>query len=141
MNRILLAAVFLALIGAVFYWGYASLAGVSIGPAMRGGAVKEFTIKTFQYGFDPSNITVDHGDTVVLNVIDTDVPHGIGIAEFGIITRGTDIGKPARVSFVADKVGTFTYYCTVYCGEGHESMVSGKNKGVLIVRPVEGHGT
>ncbi len=136
MKRIVLRAVFLFLIALTFYYGYASLSGVTIEPMPdHDGAVKEFTIRAFQYGFDPPNITVNHGDTVVLNVIDVDVPHGIGIAEFGVITRSTEIGKPVKVSFVADKVGTFVYYCSVYCGQGHETMVSGSNKGLLIVQP------
>ncbi len=139
MKRIILQAVFLFLIGLVLYYGYISLSGVKLQMQPMTSSTKEFTIKAYQYGFDPPNITVNHGDIVVINEIDVDVPHGIGIAEFGIITRSTDIGKPVTVRFVADKVGTFKYYCTVYCGEGHESMVSGGHEGLLIVKPMGEH--
>jgi len=134
MKRIILQIIFLALIGSVLYYGYLALSGVEI--TMTQGVTREFTIRAFQYGFDPPNITVNHGDKVVINEIDVDVPHGIGIAEFGVIVRSTEIGTPARIIFVADKVGTFLYYCTVFCGDDHEMMVSGKNAGKLIVLPV-----
>jgi cytochrome c oxidase subunit 2 len=34
------------------------------------------------------------------------------------------------VEFVADKAGTFTFSCSVYCGKGHRGM-----KGELVVSP------
>ena len=37
-------------------------------------------------------------------------------------------GKTEIVEFVADKRGTFEFYCSVYCGEGHSEM-----EGTLIV--------
>ncbi len=134
MNRIALQLIFLALIGLVLYYGYLVLSGIPIS-TMDHGNVKEFTIRAFQYGFDPPNITVNHGDTVIINEIDVDVPHGIGITEFGVIARSPEIGKPVTVRFVADKAGTFLFYCTVFCGEGHEGMVTGSGAGKLIVLP------
>lgn len=35
-----------------------------------------------------------------------------------------DPDKPVTVEFIADKIGTFIYYCNVPCGEGHSSMGS-----------------
>jgi cytochrome c oxidase subunit 2 len=140
MNRYILAVIFLGMIGGLLYYGYADLFGAGFLPGQSGavgrsGEVKEFTIRAFQYGFDPAVIEVEQDDTVIINIVDVDVPHGITIAEYGIATRSTEIGKPTTVRFIANKVGTFTYACSVYCGTGHESMVSGEGAGKLIVKP------
>ena len=30
--------------------------------------------------------------------------------------------KPVTTEFIADKAGTFTFYCSIPCGRGHGSM-------------------
>ena len=90
--------------------------------------VKEFKITAKQFQFEPETIEVSKGDKVRLIVTSMDVPHGIKIAEYGINER-LDVGKPATIEFIADKEGTFTAFCSVFCGSGHSNM-----KGKLIVR-------
>lgn len=92
------------------------------------GSLKEFRITAKQFQFEPEIIEVNKGDKVRLVVTSIDVPHGIKIAEYGINER-LDVGKPATIEFTADKEGTFTAFCSVFCGSGHSSM-----KGKLIVR-------
>ena len=92
------------------------------------GAVKEFKITAKQFQFDPATIEVNKGDRVRLLVTSIDVPHGIAIKEYGINQR-LDVGKEAVIEFTADKDGTFTVFCSVFCGSGHSGM-----KGKLIVK-------
>lgn len=92
------------------------------------GAVKEFTITAKQFQFEPSTIEVNKGDKVKLVITSTDVPHGFKIAEYGINER-LEPGKPTTIEFTADKQGTFTTFCSVFCGSGHSGM-----KGKLIVK-------
>ena len=92
------------------------------------GDVKEFKITAKQFAFEPSTIEVNKGDKVRLIVTSTDVPHGISINEYGISER-LDVGKPVTIEFTADKEGTFTAFCSVFCGAGHSGM-----KGKLIVK-------
>lgn len=89
---------------------------------------KEFKITAKQFEFTPSTIEVNKGDKVRLIVTSVDVPHGIAIPEYGINQR-LEPGKPETIEFTADKVGTFTAYCSVVCGSGHKSM-----KGQIIVK-------
>ncbi len=89
--------------------------------------VKEFDVTAKQWEFIPDTITVNKGDTVILNVESIDVNHGISIPQFGV-GESLSPGKKVTVEFVADKAGTFSFYCSVYCGEGHSNM-----KGTLIV--------
>ena len=92
------------------------------------GDFKEFKITAKQFAFEPETIEINKGDKVRLIVTSTDVPHGIGIPEYGINER-LDPGKPVTIEFIADKEGTFTSFCTVFCGSGHSDM-----KGKIIVK-------
>lgn len=89
--------------------------------------VKEFKITAKQFAFEPEIIEVSKGDRVRLKVTSVDVPHGISIREYGINER-LDVGKEVVIEFTADKEGTFTAFCSVFCGSGHSNM-----KGKLIV--------
>lgn len=89
---------------------------------------KEFKITAKQFEFDPSIIEANKGDKVRLIVTSMDVPHGFSIPEYGINER-LDPGVPKTIEFVADMGGTFTVYCSVFCGSGHSGM-----KGKLIVQ-------
>ena len=92
------------------------------------GAVKEFKITAKQFQFDPATIEVNKGDKVRLIVTSIDVPHGIGIPEYGINER-LDPGKPVTIEFTATKEGTFAAFCSVFCGSGHSNM-----KGKIVVK-------
>ncbi len=94
----------------------------------QSGDVKEFRMTAKQFSFTPDTIEVNKGDKVRLIVTSTDVPHGIAIKEYGINQR-LDVGKPVTIEFTADKEGTFTAYCSVFCGGGHTGM-----KGKIVVK-------
>jgi cytochrome c oxidase subunit 2 len=91
------------------------------------GEVKEFEITARQFEFEPATIRANLGDTVKLKIRSVDVPHGIAIPEFGVSER-LEPGEEVQVEFVANKQGTFTFFCNVPCGSGHRDM-----KGQLIV--------
>lgn len=92
------------------------------------GKLKEFTVTAKQFEFNPATITVNKGDTVRLTITSLDVPHGFRINEFNVNAR-IEPGKTAAVEFIADKSGTFTFFCSVVCGAGHSDM-----KGTLVVK-------
>jgi len=89
--------------------------------------VKEFSMTAKQWEFIPSTITVNQGDTVKLSVRSLDVSHGIALPDFGI-REFLRPGKSTEIEFVADKKGTFSFFCSVSCGIGHGNM-----RGTLIV--------
>ena len=91
------------------------------------GAVKEISVTLKQFSFEPGTITVKKGDTVKLSATATDVPHGFSLPDFGVnLTPG--VGETKSTTFVADKTGTFTFRCSVFCGSGHSTM-----SGTLVV--------
>ena len=90
-------------------------------PSATQSAVKEFTMTAKQWEFQPSTITVKRGDHVKLTIRSTDVAHGFGLPDFGVSSR-LEPGQDTVVEFDADKTGTFTFRCSVFCGSGHGGM-------------------
>lgn len=80
-----------------------------------------------QFSFEPSKITLKKGDRVRLEITSIDTDHSFVLQEFGIHIPLFP-NKTVFVDFDADKVGTFKFYCSVICGEGHSDM-----NGQLIV--------
>lgn len=91
-------------------------------------AVREFTIETKNYSFTPVEIKVKKGDTVKITLKNTEGFHDLIIDEFKVATkRLKSAGEEDTVQFVADKTGSFEYYCSV---GNHRTMGM---KGTLIV--------
>ena len=90
--------------------------------------LKEFNITAKQFGFEPDIITVNKGNAVKLKITSIDVTHGFSINEYNI-RETLEPGKTITVEFVADKSGTFQFFCSVYCGIKHAEM-----RGKLIVK-------
>lgn len=90
--------------------------------------VKEFDVTAQKFEFIPGEIVVNKGDTVVLHIMSKDVTHGFAINAYDI-NEHLEPGREVTVRFVADKEGEFTFYCSVPCGSGHNTM-----QGKLVVR-------
>lgn len=95
------------------------------------GPLREFSVAMKKFTFEPSTITVQKDDrvkfTITVPVGDTD--HGLGISDFGVNVF-VKPGETKTAEFTADKAGTFTIFCSEYCGSGHRDM-----KGTFIVEP------
>ena len=85
------------------------------------GEVKEFTVRAFKFGYEPGTLEVNLGDKVKLSAYTSDVPHGLAIYQFGVNMQLRS-KNPVTTEFIADKAGTFTYYCSIPCGSGHGAM-------------------
>jgi len=101
--------------------------GSSISPA-----VKEFTIEASNFSFSPSVITVDRGDTIKITFKNTDGYHDFKINELNVTAERISGGQEEIIQFMADKAGTFEYYCSV---NTHKTMGM---KGTLMVRAFVG---
>lgn len=65
------------------------------------------------FAFDVKEIRVREGDTVQINFTNTQGSHDWVLDEFGVRTAVLAAGASESVTFVADKKGTFEYYCSV----------------------------
>ncbi len=133
MNKILMVFLLVVVVGGAYYFmtqkSPASLestmpAGGTKGPTgnemMVGSdaavpeAGKEFTIDSFEFGYDQKTITVKEGDTVTINLTNSGkMPHDWVVDEFDAATKQIKNGETDTLTFVADKAGTYEFYCSV----------------------------
>ena len=76
-------------------------------------AEKTFTLDSFNFGYSMEEIRVKKGDTVTINLTNSDGFHDWVVDEFDAATAKIQAGNTTSVTFVADTVGTFEYYCSV----------------------------
>jgi nitrosocyanin len=76
-------------------------------------SVKTFTIDAGSFYYNPSTIKVKKGDKVKVVITSKDMMHNFIIDEYNVKSPITKAGETSTVEFVADKTGTFEYYCGV----------------------------
>ena len=90
-------------------------------PAISAQA-QTFQIEARQFAYSPSEITVNPGDTVTLQLVSTDVVHGLYIDGYDLSVE-SDPGQTATLSFKANQPGSFRFRCNVTCGAMHPFMI------------------
>lgn len=105
----------------------------------------QITLRARQYGYTPSVIRVNRGDTVHLRVLAEDVTHGFYLEGYDIdatvnpLEHGILLSRPSRpgeveeveeIVFTATRSGKFRYRCSQTCGFMHPFML-----GELVVEP------
>ena len=89
---------------------------------------RTFRIDARQYAYSPSELKVNAGDTVNIQLVSTDVVHGLYVDGYDISVEA-DPGQSKTLSFVADKPGSFRFRCNVTCGAMHPFMIGKLNVG------------
>lgn len=89
---------------------------------------RTFRIDARQYAYSPSELKVNAGDTVNIQLVSTDVVHGLYVDSYDISIEA-DPGQTATLTFVADKPGSFRFRCNVTCGAMHPFMIGKLNVG------------
>ena len=64
-------------------------------------------------GIDNPDIVVNHGDRVRIEFVSAQGFHDWVVDEFGAATERVRDGNSTSVEFVADRAGTFEYYCSI----------------------------
>lgn len=105
----------LVLVGLVV--AFAPLPVQSIAPQER-----IFQIEARQFTYSPSELKVNPGDKVTIQLVSTDVVHGLYVDGYDVSIEA-DPGQTKTLSFVADKPGSFRFRCNVTCGAMHPFMI------------------
>ena len=75
---------------------------------------KVFSLVGSDFSFAPNQIKVKKGDKVKVMLLAQDMPHDFVLEGYtGVKTKVIQPGNTDFVMFTADKVGTFTFYCSV----------------------------
>ena len=83
---------------------------------------RTFRIDARQFAYSPSELQVNLGDRVTIELVSSDVVHGLYMEGYGISVEG-DPGQSVALSFTADKAGSFRFRCNVTCGAMHPFMI------------------
>lgn len=85
--------------------------------------VREITLRGYTWGFSPSMLHVQPGESVRFVVESEDMQHGFAISELGL---NLQLGPGRSVRSPVVKVdlpeGVYAVHCSVFCGLGHASM-------------------
>ena len=96
--------------------------------ARVGHAERHFRIEASSFQYTPETIQVNPGDHVTIDLVATDVVHGLYIDGYDLNVTA-DPGQTATLSFVADRSGSFRFRCSVTCGALHPFMIGKFNVG------------
>lgn len=89
---------------------------------------RHFRVEAGDFAYAPASLRVNPGDRVTINLVATDVVHGLYVDGYGL-SVSADPGQTARLTFVADRPGTFRFRCSVTCGPLHPFMIGQLNVG------------
>jgi len=92
-------------------------------------ASRTFKIEASQFAYAPAELRVNPGDTVTLQLVSTDVVHGLYVDGYNISVEA-DPGQSATLTFTADKPGSFRFRCNVTCGAMHPFMIGKLTVGI-----------
>lgn len=141
-STILLVIIGLLLVGGVYYFVSGSMSqptnsGLSTNPtptsSIGGGPggnitgtaeVKSFTVEGKPFEYSPSEIKVKQGETVQITFKNLAGFHDLTIDGLNVATKQISAGETDTVQFIADKAGTFEYFCSV--GTHREQGMVGK---------------
>ncbi len=90
-------------------------------PGFRQPSFRAVRVDAEAYAYTPAVIDVAYGDTVEIELVSTDVVHGLYLEGYDL-SVSADPGATATLRFVADRRGSFRFYCSVACGPLHPFM-------------------
>jgi mono/diheme cytochrome c family protein/plastocyanin len=73
-------------------------------------------------GWTPDVIRAEAGTPLHLKMTSDDVVHGFAIGQMDMEAVDVEPGKVTEVTLTFDKPGTYTFYCTRWCGLNHWRM-------------------
>jgi heme/copper-type cytochrome/quinol oxidase subunit 2 len=99
--------------------------GLSIGLAWRLGQEDVITLHARMPeagGWTPADLTVAAGQPLHLRLTSDDVMHGFAIGQSDQPAVDVKPGEMTDYTVTFDKAGTYTFYCTRWCGPNHWRM-------------------
>lgn len=84
--------------------------------------VRTLRVEAGQFAFAPALLRVEPGDRVILELVATDVVHGLYLDGYDL-SLSADPGQTARLAFTADRPGVFRFRCSITCGALHPFML------------------
>jgi nitrous-oxide reductase len=100
---------------------------------VRNGTKVDVYMTCIRSKFVPEQFEVHEGDEVTLHLSNVEtvrnMTHGFALSKYGI-NVAVEPGKTSETTFIANKLGTYWYYCTWFCSALHLEM-----RGRMLVKP------
>jgi heme/copper-type cytochrome/quinol oxidase subunit 2 len=114
-------------------WGLPALTAllIALAPAPRSSASpadRLIRLSAGDFAYTPATLSVNPGDRVTLELTSTDYVHGLHLDGYDL-NLTADPGQTARLTFTADRPGSFRFRCSVTCGPLHPFMIGKLNVG------------
>lgn len=77
------------------------------------GKTVEVTMEAGNFYFAPKTISAKKGDTIKITLTGKGMMHDFTLDAFNVQSSTVEPGSTTTVEFVADKTGTFEYYCSI----------------------------
>jgi heme/copper-type cytochrome/quinol oxidase subunit 2 len=106
-----------------------TVAALALSAQDQGPTARPFTVHAQRYRFDPPRIEVFQDDLVRIELDADDIAHSMTVDAYRIAKRASP-GRPVTFEFLADRAGTFPFYCNLRTEDGCRQM-----RGALIVKP------
>lgn len=71
------------------------------------------TMEAGSYYFSPKTISAKKGDTIKITITGKGMMHDFTLDAFDVQSSTIQPGSSTTVEFVADKTGSFEYYCSI----------------------------
>lgn len=81
-----------------------------------------FRIDARQFAYSPSELRVNTGDSVTIQLVSNDVVHGLYVDGYNV-SMEADPGQTTTLTFTANKPGSFRFRCNITCGAMHPFMI------------------
>lgn len=88
----------------------------------------EFIVSARRYAFEPRTLEVHEGDLVRITLDTADIAHSFVLDAYRIAKKASP-GKSVTFEFLADRAGTFPFYCSLTLEDGCREM-----KGQIVVQ-------
>lgn len=79
-------------------------------------------IEASSFAYSPAIIDVNRGDRITIELVSTDVMHGLIIDGYDL-NLISEPGQTDRSTFIVDQSGSFRFRCSVSCGDLHPFMI------------------
>ena len=81
-----------------------------------------FRIEAGSFQYSPPILRANPGDRITIELVALDVIHGIYIDGYNLDLIA-EPGQTSRLSFIADRPGSYRFRCSVTCGALHPFMI------------------
>ncbi|MEM5773899.1 MAG: cupredoxin domain-containing protein [Anaerolineaceae bacterium] len=108
----------------ILLWGVLAALIVWAPLPHAGGTPERRTIhiEASRFSFTPGEIHVNPGDEITVELVSTDVVHGLSLDGHDL-NMTADPGQPVTATFVAGPAGVYRFRCSAACGNLHPFMI------------------